>query len=226
MADQELQDQVLDHEYDGIREYDNKLPNWWLYTLYGAIVFSVGYWLIFHTFGVGKLPNERYAVEMADAAEAQLARMAGQEIDDEALTLMASIPDRVAEGKDIFQSFCVVCHLESGGGSVGPNLTDEYWLHGSSPTAIHETVTHGVIDKGMAAWGDQLGPRRVQSVVAYVLTLKNTHAPDGKEPEGVPEGEETPGSDEVPTPTADEGSGLGSSSPGETTSMDEDAHEG
>lgn len=196
MAEQELQDQVLDHEYDGIREYDNKLPNWWLYTLYGAIVFSVAYWLVFHTFGVGKLPDERYVVEMTEAAEAQLARMDGQEIDDEALTLMASIPDRVAEGKEVWSTFCVVCHTESGGGSVGPNLTDAYWIHGGSPTDIHATVTHGVVDKGMAAWGDQLGPRRVQSVVAYVLTLKNTNAPGGKAPEGVPEGESASDADE------------------------------
>jgi cytochrome c oxidase cbb3-type subunit 3 len=180
---------VLDHEYDGIREYDNKLPNWWLYTLYGAIVFSVGYWLVFHPFGVGKLPRERYVVEMTTAAEAQLARMEGQEIDDEALTLMASIPERVEAGRQVFGTFCVVCHTESGGGSVGPNLTDAYWIHGGAPTDILLTVTQGVPDKGMAAWGGQLGPRRVQAVVSYVLTLKNTNAPGGKAPEGNREGE-------------------------------------
>src|SRR5690606_10829399 len=162
---------LLEHEYDGIREYDNRLPNWWQYTLYGAIVFSVVYWLVFHTFRGVPLPEARYEQEMAKAAEMQLARMAGQELTNEALQLMATIPDRVAAGQQIFNQFCTGCHGPNGEGNVGPNLTDEYWLHGAEPLAIHNTVTRGVPEKGMAAWGSQLGPVRVQQVVAYVLTL-------------------------------------------------------
>jgi cytochrome c oxidase cbb3-type subunit 3 len=182
-------DQLKEHEYDGIQEFDNRLPNWWLYTLYGAIVFAVAYWMFFHTWRWGPLQEERYAMEMAIAAEAQLARMEGQELTDETLLLMSEVPDRVAAGRGVFEQFCVVCHLSDGSGSVGPNLTDRYWLHGSKPLNIHNTVTHGVADKGMAAWGNQLGPRRVQDVVAYVLTIKNTNLP-GKEPQGDLESEE------------------------------------
>lgn len=189
---EERKDQVLGHDFDGIEEYDNRLPNWWLYILYGSIVFAVLYWAGFHTLPVGKLPPERYQVEMLKAAEVQLARMEGQELTDEALLLAASIPDRVAEGRKVFEQFCVVCHGARGEGSVGPNLTDRFWLHGPKPTNIHETVTHGVLEKGMAAWGNQLGPRRVMDVVGYVLSLKNTEVP-GKEPQGEPEEGAAPG---------------------------------
>ncbi|MCB1161659.1 MAG: cbb3-type cytochrome c oxidase N-terminal domain-containing protein [Candidatus Krumholzibacteriia bacterium] len=175
------QDQVFDHDFDGIQEYDNRLPNWWLWILWGSIIFSVGYWLFFHTFGVGKLPQARYDVEMQKAAEAQLAK--GGAIDDAALTLMSTLPARVDEGKQLFATYCVACHADRGQGLVGPNLTDEYWIHGARPTDIYNTVTNGVLDKGMAAWGRQLGPNRVQSLVAFVLTIKNTNVP-GKAPQG------------------------------------------
>ena len=110
------QDRVLDHEYDGIQEYDNKLPNWWLYTLYGAIVFAVGYWLYYQTYAVGKYPEARWEMEMVAAAEAQLARMEGQEISDESLALMASIPAQTEQGRELFVQFCVVCHSSQGEG--------------------------------------------------------------------------------------------------------------
>lgn len=195
------QDQVFDHEFDGIQEYDNRLPNWWLYTLYGAIVFAVIYWFAFHTTGIAPLPEERYELEMVAAAEAQLKRMEGQELTNESLQLTSTVPARVEAGQQVFQQFCVVCHQADGSGNVGPNLTDAYWIHGGKPLDIHDTVTNGVTDKGMAAWGDQLGPRRVQDVVAYVLTLKGKNLP-GKAPEGDPE---TAGGDaeEATTPPAE-----------------------
>jgi cytochrome c oxidase cbb3-type subunit 3 len=176
-------DELRDHEYDGIQEFDNRLPNWWLYTLYGSILFAVFYWLGFHTWDVWDLPMESYEAEMAAAAEAQLAAMADQEVTDEALQLMSTVPAAVAAGRATFEQFCVACHLADGSGIVGPNLTDDYWLHGGKPLQIHATITDGVPDKGMAAWGNQLGPRRVQEVVAYVLTLKGLNRP-GKEPQG------------------------------------------
>jgi cytochrome c oxidase cbb3-type subunit 3 len=182
MADSR-RDLLLDHEYDGIQEYDNKLPNWWQYILYGTVVFAVGYWLVFQTFGVAPLPHARYDKEMAAAAEAQLKRMEGQEVTDQSLLLMSQVPERVKQGHEIFEQFCVVCHATGGVGNVGPNLTDDYWLHGARPTQILNTVTHGVPEKGMAAWGGQLGPIRIQQVVSYVLTLAGTHKP-GKAPQG------------------------------------------
>jgi len=188
-------DQEREHAYDGITEYDNKLPNWWLLTLYGAIVFSVIYWLVFHTLEIRQLPIDDYHAEMQAAAEAQLARMAEGGLTNESLELMATITERVQAGDAMFQKYCVACHLERGQGSVGPNLTDPYWIHGGEPLAIHKIVMEGVPSKGMAAWGRQLGPRRVDEVVAYVLTLRNTNVPgkaqEGTLFEGLPALEET-----------------------------------
>ena len=176
-------DELRGHTYDGIEEYDNRLPNWWLFILYGSCIFALGYWLVFHTFKVVDLPMARYDKEMVAAAEAQLARMAEGGITDESLALMATVPDAVAEGKQLFTTYCVACHLDQGQGLVGPNLTDAYWLHGGKPTDILKTVNDGVPAKGMAAWGGQLGPSRVQKLTAYVLTIKNTNVP-GKAQEG------------------------------------------
>lgn len=179
--DEYRHDQILEHEYDGIQEYDNRLPNWWLWILWGSVIFSLGYWLYFQTFGVGKTPAARFELEMQAAAEAQLAR--GGDLDDAALVAMSGMPARVAEGQKLFASYCVACHLGQGEGLVGPNLTDDYWIHGDAPMQIYATVRDGVLDKGMAAWGKQLGPKRVESLVAFLLTLKGTKVP-GKAPEG------------------------------------------
>jgi cytochrome c oxidase cbb3-type subunit 3 len=154
-----------------------------MWMLYGSIVVAVGYWLYYQTFGVGRQPNQLYEAEMARAAEVQLARMSKQELSDTTLQLMAAVPAQVDEGRKIFEQFCVVCHGSGGEGNVGPNLTDPYWIHGSAPMKIWSTVTNGVPDKGMVAWAGQLGPARVQKVVAFVLTLKNTNRP-GKAPQG------------------------------------------
>ena len=215
-------DRLLDHDYDGIQEYDNRLPNWWLYTLYGAIVFAVAYWIVFHTLKVVPLPRGRYDLEMVAAAEIQLAKMEGQEVTDETLTLMSTVPARVESGQQLFSQFCVVCHNQQGEGNVGPNLTDSYWIHGARPLDILDTVTNGVPAKGMAAWGGQLGPRRIQDVVSFVLTIKGTNVP-GKAPQGdliVPGdempagGTETPGTIPAASPAGAPGSPEGA--PGET----------
>lgn len=180
-------DEMLEHEFDGIREYDNPPPRWIMWLLYGSIVAAVGYWLYYQTYAVGRQPTARYEVEMARAAEAQLARMAKQELSNATLELIAAVPEQVGEGRAIFEQFCVVCHGAGGEGSVGPNLTDPHWLHGGAPMSIWKTISNGVPEKGMAAWAGQLGPARVQKVAAYVLTLKGGNRP-GKAPQGELEG--------------------------------------
>lgn len=179
-------DEMLEHEFDGIREFDNPPPGWIMWMLYGSVAFAVGYWLFYHTFGIGSLPDRSYEAEMARAAEVQLAKMSKQELSDKTLLLMAAVPSQVGEGRKLFEQFCVVCHGAGGEGNVGPNLTDGYWLHGGAPMRILNTVTNGVPEKGMVAWAGQLGPARVQKVVAYVLTIKDTNRP-GKPPQGEPE---------------------------------------
>ena len=180
-------DQVLDHDYDGIQEYDNRLPNWWLYTLYGSIVFGVLYWLWLHTWGLGLQQQARYEREMQDAERIQAAAAAsGPAPTNESLAALTADPARVEAGREVFLQFCVACHLADGSGLVGPNLTDGYWLHGGKPLEILTTVTKGVPEKGMVAWLPQLGPQRVKDVTVYVLTIQGKDLP-GKAPEGEPE---------------------------------------
>ena len=174
-------DQVLDHDFDGIQEYDNRLPNWWLWTLWGTIVFSVGYWFAYETYGWALNPVAKYEAAMEAAGpEADLASRGLSEAD---LVAMSSDPAVLASGQEIFTQYCQVCHLAEGQGLVGPNLTDDYWIHGGRAVDIHKVIVDGVVEKGMAAWGRQLGPDRVDAVVAHVLTFRGKNI-EGKEPQG------------------------------------------
>jgi cytochrome c oxidase cbb3-type subunit III len=176
-------DRVI-HEVDGIQEYDNKLPNWWLYTLYGAIVFAVGYWYWYETLRAGQSPKEAYQVELDRAAAEQAMAIKVGEATPESLLALTKDPNAVALGKQVFVSTCAACHRSDGGGNVGPNLTDEFWLHGGAPEKIFRTVASGVPDKGMPAWQPQLGALKTQAVTAYVLGLRGTNVAGGKPPQG------------------------------------------
>ncbi len=171
------------HEVDGIQEYDNHLPNWWLYTLYGAIVFSVFYWFHFHVFENGESLTRTYRREMAALAERQGKSVP---VTSDALADMAKDPTVVGEGGSIFAANCVSCHGPAGGGGIGPNLTDNFWIHGGGGEEIYKSVKEGYPTKGMLAWGQQLGDKRVQAVSAYVLTLRGTNVAGGKAPQGDP----------------------------------------
>ena len=178
-------DTVLSHEFDGIQEFDNRLPNWWMWIMYGTIIFSVFYWIVFHTLELRQLPREQFAEVMAKAEEEQLARMAAAGIDNDFFVALAKNDAKVASGREIFTKHCVACHLDQGQGFVGPNLTDGVWIHGCDPMSIQKTVNEGVAAKGMPAWLNQLGPSRVMDVVAYVMTFRGTNVA-GKAPEGEP----------------------------------------
>jgi cytochrome c oxidase cbb3-type subunit 3 len=183
--DEYRQDTVMEHEYDGIQEFDNRLPNWWLWIMYGSIVFALAYWIIFHTLGVGVLPVERFDRVMAEAKEIQLAKAEAAGIDNDYYVMLSETPDKVAAGREIFVAHCVACHLDDGRGSVGPNMTDGFWIHGCEPMQMQETINKGVVAKGMPVWENQLGPTRVQAVIAYLLTIRNNNVA-GKAPEGEP----------------------------------------
>jgi cytochrome c oxidase cbb3-type subunit 3 len=173
------------HEYDGIIEHDNRLPRWWLYTLYGTIVFSVGYWFHYHTFGSGENPGAAYDREQAAIAAAEAEKLKTQgAVTPESLLAMSRDERTVKQGKDVFLATCASCHGPNGGGLIGPNLTDDAWLHGGAPEKIYATIREGYLPKGMPAWGPQLGEERVRAVSAYVLTLKNTNVAGGKPPQG------------------------------------------
>lgn len=172
------------HEIDGIEEYDNKLPNWWLYSLYGTIGFAVIYWYAYQTTGMGATPAQAYQEEIDNAAAAEATQIKVGEATPEALIAMAKDPKALALGKQVFASTCAACHRADGGGLVGPNLTDDFWLHGAAPDKVFHTIAMGVPDKGMPAWQPQLGPLKTQSVAAYVITLRGTNVAGGKAAQG------------------------------------------
>lgn len=172
----EIQGDIL-HVYDGIEEADNELPRWWLATFFGAILFGLIYWQVYETWHIAQGTNELYAAEMA-------ARLtAGGEITDEMLVTLSEDDTTVSTGQHTFVTTCVACHGDHAQGNIGPNLTDDHWIHGGSPTAIYATVRDGVGTRGMPQWGPVLGDRGMQSVVAYLLTLRDTNIP-GRAPEG------------------------------------------
>jgi cytochrome c oxidase cbb3-type subunit 3 len=171
------------HVYDDIVELDNRLPLWWQLTLYGAIVFALVYWFG-RRFEAIPSSAQSYQQEVAvqRAAEAERARLSP--VSDDMLATLAKDPATVAQGKEVFTTTCAPCHRADGAGNIGPNLTDAYWIHGSKPASIYRTASDGVPAKGMPAWGPQLGDQRVQNVVAFVLSIKNTNVPGGKAPQG------------------------------------------
>ena len=176
------------HEYDGIQEQDNALPNWWLAILYGTMAFGALYWLSAEAFKITPSPGEEYRAEMEKVAadRAAGAKALGAATDD-GLVALSKDAKAVDDGKAAFATTCAPCHAANGGGGIGPNLTDSSWLHGGSPLAVYTVIKDGFAAKGMPAWGASLGEERVRALSAYVLTLKNTNVPGGKAAQGDPE---------------------------------------
>lgn len=185
---------LLDHEYDGIQEYDNPMPRWWLWLFYATILYSVLYWLNVPGIGTGAGRIAAYEADVASAAAARAQVAASRPGPTESmLHELAEEEEVVARGRATFAQMCASCHGPDGGGVIGPNLTDDAWLHGGTGLAIHQTVVEGVLAKGMPAWGTMLAPEQVEAVVAYVLTLRGTTPTNPKAPEGVAGGAERGG---------------------------------
>ena len=178
---------LLDHEADGIRELDNDLPRWWVWLFVITTIFGVIYMFYFHVFDAGKLQEARYSAEMERAEAARAARAAelAAAAPEAAAPLEPSTDAAVlAEGQALFMTHCLACHMAQGQGLVGPNLCDEYWIHGGNPTDVYETVSEGVPEKGMLSWKRQLRPAELLAMAAYVGTLQGSNPPDAKASEG------------------------------------------
>lgn len=168
---------LLEHEYDGIQEADNPLPKWWVQMFLICIVFAVVYTPLVHIFNL--LPKDYLASDMAQAA------MVAEQREAELVASGFYDKDPVAAGKKYFGTFCVSCHGTHGEGGIGPNLTDNYWIHGPDETNITITIMNGVAAKGMPTWGPILGERKVKMIATYVMTLWETPPPvAGKKAEG------------------------------------------
>lgn len=182
MAEQS-DDKLLEHEYDGIREYDNPLPRWWLWIFYVTIVFVPFYYFAPSPFGEGKGVVADYEAEVA-ALQSTQAPAPEPALSDDALLALASKEEVREEGEELYAKQCASCHRADGGGLIGPNLTDDAWIHGGAPTEIHATIVNGVLAKGMPPWGRLLKPEEVDALTAYVLSLKGTNPPNAKAAEG------------------------------------------
>lgn len=175
---------LMDHVYDGIRELDNNLPPWWKYLFYATIVYSFGYMYYYHFAGVDRLQIEEYKQELivAEADMEEYRKHAANSIDETNVTM--SDAAGIEEGRVLYLENCVACHGKAGEGKVGPNLTDDYWLHGGSITDIFKTIKYGVPQKGMISWKSQLSPLNMQQLTGYIMTLKGTNPANAKEPQG------------------------------------------
>jgi cytochrome c oxidase cbb3-type subunit 3 len=172
---------------DGIRELDNKLPRWWVWLFYGTIIFAVGYMSYYYVFATGPLATEgqmkaEYDAEMKIGDAIKAATMTRFESDMATLS-PSKDPKVLAEGKQIFLTLCAPCHRPDGGGLVGPNLTDNYWIHGSNFVDNVKTIWNGVPAKGMITWKKTLKPNEIYDVASYIYTLRGTHPPNPKPPE-------------------------------------------
>lgn len=176
---------ATDHEYDGIRELDNNLPPWWLFGFYISIAFAVIYLLRYHVFQSAPLSAEELKIELAEAkaAEEEYLKTAANLV-DESNVVALSEESRLLAGGEIFMKNCAVCHANDGGGGVGPNLTDDYWIHGNDISDVFKTVKYGVPAKGMIPWKDQLSAGEMQEVSSYLLTLVGTTPANPKEAQG------------------------------------------
>ncbi len=166
-------DRFRPHTYDGIQEYDKRLPNWWLYTLYATIVFWVGYWSYYEWFRIGASPTEEVTSEIA---RIEASRLSAAKLDDGSLWQMSRNPEFVEAGRTSYVANCAACHLASLRGkaespaAIGPDLTDTGWVYGGKPTEIHDLISKGVLTKGMPAWGPVLGAKKITEVTAYILS--------------------------------------------------------
>lgn len=176
-------DIMLDHDYDGIKELDNQLPPWWKYGFLLTIVWAICYFSYFHIFGAAPLSAGEYDNEMETAKIAKEAymRTAKNNVDENTIVYEASY---LADGQKIFNENCVACHGSKGEGGVGPNLTDDYWLHGGKINDVFKSVKYGWPANGMKSWQTDFSAIQIAQVVCYVKSLHGTNPPNPKAPQG------------------------------------------
>lgn len=170
---------IPDHEADGIRELDNLLPRWWVWLFYVTIFYSVAYMGYYHVFNVGDLQAAEYTREAQRGEQIKNASLAKFE---SSMGTLAPDSDKavLAKGQQIHLQMCAPCHRPDGGGLVGPNLTDDYWIHGSNYVDTIKTIVNGVPEKGMLTWRGVLKPNEIQAVASFLYTLRGTHPPNPK----------------------------------------------
>jgi cytochrome c oxidase cbb3-type subunit 3 len=200
---------LLDHDYDGIQELDNDLPPWWKYGFVLTVIVAFIYVGYYHAAG-GPSQVEEYHAAVAKGEEEKAAYLAksANNVDENTVTVITDAGE-LAGAENIFQTACAACHAKDGGGTVGPNLTDDYWLHGGSIKDIFKTVKYGWPDKGMKSWKDDYSPKQIAAITSYVKSLKGkpTLAPKAAQGDLFVEGTDTKTTDSTATTPAPETTG-------------------
>lgn len=178
-------DKMMHHSYDGITELNNPTPPWFMMLFYSCVIFGGIYLVIYHVSYSSPLQHEEFENELkiAAAEKEEYMKKAANSINE---SNVAFVTDKksLEAGKETFIKYCKSCHMEDGGGQVGPNLTDDYWLHGNKAANLFKVVTDGVPSKGMVSWKKQINPMQIQQVISYIHTLKGTKPANPKEPQG------------------------------------------
>jgi cytochrome c oxidase cbb3-type subunit 3 len=188
---------LLDHDYDGIKELDNSLPPWWKYGFYLTILISGIYLWYYHAGGNGPTQLDEYAAEVKAGEEAKQEYLAKSASNVDENTVKMGDASSIAAGSTLFQNSCAACHAKDGGGGVGPNLTDEYWIHGGSVPDVFKSIKYGWVDKGMKSWKDDFSPKQIADITSYVKSLQGSKpmAPKPKQGDLYTEGTSTPAKD-------------------------------
>jgi len=182
---EEEQELLTDHYYDGIRELDNGMPPWLKYMFFATILFAVFYLFNYHVIKGSMLQTAEYQKELSDASlqMEEYRKKSANSVDESNVKLLTDASE-ISEGKNIFKTNCSACHGQNGEGTVGPNLTDEYWIHGGDLKSIFKTIKYGVVEKGMKPWQADISPSQMALVSSYIKSLKGTNPANPKEKQG------------------------------------------
>ncbi|MET4082859.1 cytochrome c oxidase cbb3-type subunit 3 [Pedobacter sp. UYP30] len=176
---------IIDHSYDGIKELDNPVPAWFNILFLATVIFAISYLFYYEVSGYGDTQDKEYANEMAQAKIQNTAFLAkSANTIDENTVKLDNAPAIVQEGKSIFATNCAVCHGDKGQGIIGPNLTDDFWLHGGGINNVFKTIKYGVPAKGMISWEKNLDPKKISAVANFILSLHGTNPAGAKAAEG------------------------------------------
>lgn len=179
------EDILLDHDYDGIKELDNNLPPWWKYGFYLTILVAVVYLINYHITKTAPLQKDEYtrSIKKAELEIAEYMKHSANNVDETTVKLLTDAAD-LAAGQDLFIATCAPCHGRLGEGTVGPNLTDNYWLHGGGIKDVFKTIKYGWPDKGMKSWKDDFSPIQIAQIASFIHSLQGTNPPKPKDKQG------------------------------------------